>query len=305
MVSTTNSVGIGTSSPSEPLYVVGNSRSTGDVLAQYGDTTTPSFRFGTGTESSGISSPVFESVSILTDGAERLRVHSTGGVSIGTTADSGALNVAGAGGGTGGAVIRAENTSQGSGIAFNGVTHGTDATMVLTQQGPADIIRAFNGGCCSVFTVTNTGRVVTTALQITGGGDLVEGFETSALALEPGTVVVIDPENAGGLIESGAAYDSRVAGVVSGANGVEHGIRMGQQDVLDGDTLLAMAGRVYVKCSTENGAIRPGDLLTTAGLAGHAMKVTAPDRAFGAVIGKAMSALDDGTGLVLVLVNLQ
>ena len=49
----------------------------------------------------------------------------------------------------------------------------------------------------------------------------------------------------------------------------------------------------------------PGDLLTTAELEGHAMRATDPERCHGAVIGKAMSALDADTGLVLVLVNLQ
>ena len=80
---------------------------------------------------------------------------------------------------------------------------------------------------------------------------------------------------------------------------------MGQDGVLDGDTLVAMSGRVYVRCSAENGAIQPGDLLTTANVAGHAMKATDTELAFGAVIGKAMTSLDAGTGLVLVLVNLQ
>ena len=35
------------------------------------------------------------------------------------------------------------------------------------------------------------------------------------------------------------------------------------------------------------------------------MKATDTERSFGAVIGKAMTRLDEGTGLVLVLVNLQ
>jgi hypothetical protein len=160
-------------------------------------------------------------------------------------------------------------------------------------------------GSSTVFEVTETGRVVTTALEVTGGGDLVEGFETSDGSGTPGTVMSIDPEHPGRLIASGGAYDTRVAGVVSGAGGVNHGIRMGQDDVLDGDTLLAMTGRVHVRCSTENGPIRPGDRLTTASLTGHAMKVTDSARSVGAVIGKAMSSLDEETGLVLVLVNLQ
>ena len=53
------------------------------------------------------------------------------------------------------------------------------------------------------------------------------------------------------------------------------------------------------------GAIVPGDRLTTAKLAGHAMRATDSLRSDGAVLGKAMTGLDKGTGLVLVLVNLQ
>lgn len=37
----------------------------------------------------------------------------------------------------------------------------------------------------------------------------------------------------------------------------------------------------------------------------HVMKVTDYERAHGAIIGKAMTSLDKGEGLVLVLVNLQ
>jgi hypothetical protein len=123
--------------------------------------------------------------------------------------------------------------------------------------------------------------------------------------LEPGTVVIIDSENPGQLKSSTKAYDRKVAGVISGAGGINHGIRMGQDGVMDGENLVAMTGRVYVKCTAENGAIQAGDLLTTAGTGGHAMRADDPDRSFGAVIGKAMTPLDTGTGLVLVLVNLQ
>jgi hypothetical protein len=143
------------------------------------------------------------------------------------------------------------------------------------------------------------------SLEIRGGADIVEHFESSCGEPEPGTVVVIDPDHPGQLACSFERYDTKVAGVVSGAGGVNPGICLGQDGVLDGDLPVTMTGRVYVKGSAENGAIRPGDRLTTATLAGHAMKVTDSARADGAVIGKAMSALDEGTGLVLVLVNLQ
>jgi hypothetical protein len=62
---------------------------------------------------------------------------------------------------------------------------------------------------------------------------------------------------------------------------------------------------VYVKATASNGVIQPGDLLATSDMPGYAMKATDPDRSHGAIIGKALTGLDKGEGLVLVLVNLQ
>lgn len=144
------------------------------------------------------------------------------------------------------------------------------------------------------------------AVTIRGGADIVEGFETVTTdVVEPGTLMVIDPANPGKLMLSTQAYDAKVAGVVSGANGVNPGIKLGQDGVMDGDLPVAMTGRVYVKCSAENGPVMPGDRLTTSSIPGHAMKATDSDRSDGAVIGKAMTSLDAETGMVLVLVNLQ
>ena len=57
--------------------------------------------------------------------------------------------------------------------------------------------------------------------------------------------------------------------------------------------------------NTSNGAIGPGDLLTTSSTPGHAMKVTDHARAQGAILGKAMTGLSESKGMVLVLVTLQ
>ena len=46
-----------------------------------------------------------------------------------------------------------------------------------------------------------------------------------------------------------------------------------------------------------------GDLITTSDTPGHGMKVTDHVAAQGAIIGKAMTGLDEGTGLVLVLLH--
>lgn len=143
-------------------------------------------------------------------------------------------------------------------------------------------------------------------LQIRGGSDLAEPFEVSdAISPEPGSLLVIDEANPGQLKMSSTPYDSRVAGIVSGAGGVQPGLTLYQEGLLEGDTQVALAGRVYVWAEATTGAIQPGDLLTTSAIPGHAMKVTDFDRAQGAVIGKAMSELSRGQGLVLVLVNLQ
>jgi hypothetical protein len=145
-------------------------------------------------------------------------------------------------------------------------------------------------------------------LQILGGSDFSERFEVAKTPseVEPGMVVAIDPRNPGKLKISAQAYNRRVAGVISGAGGVLPGMLMGQSGTLaDGDRPVALSGRVYVWADASNGAIEPGDLLTTSNRAGHAMKVTDPTRAHGAILGKAMTGLGEGRGLVLLLVTLE
>jgi len=143
------------------------------------------------------------------------------------------------------------------------------------------------------------------SLTIRGGADLAEPFAMSHSGVEPGSVVVIDEENPGKLKASTRAYDKKVAGIVSGANGIRPGISMIQEDKLEAGENVALSGRVYVKADTTAGPIEPGDLLTTSSTAGRAMRAADHDKAQGAIIGKAMTPLKDGDGMVLVLVTLQ
>jgi hypothetical protein len=129
-------------------------------------------------------------------------------------------------------------------------------------------------------------------LRITGGADLAEPFPIKEEKLEKGSVVVIDEKHPGRLKRSTKAYDRRVAGIVSGANGINPGISLHQEGVIDGGQNVALSGRVYVEADASAGAIEPGDLLTTSHKPGHAMKVTDHARAQGAIIGKAMSSLE-------------
>lgn len=162
----------------------------------------------------------------------------------------------------------------------------------------------------SIVTVNEAGRLTTKVLQITGGSDLSEQFEIQGATVDlqpvPGLVVSIDPEQPGALTISHQAYDRRVAGIISGAGEVRPGLVMGQAELVGNDPFpVALTGRVYCWADASNGAIEPGDLLTTANRPGHAMKVTDYAQAQGATLGKAMSSLETGRGLVLVLVTLQ
>ena len=163
-----------------------------------------------------------------------------------------------------------------------------------------------SAGDTIIFRVTTTARVVASAVQIYGGGDLAECFEASDGAkVEPGTLMVIDDGHPGQLKPSASVYDMKVAGVVSGAGGVNPGLTLQQNGVMDGNIQVAIAGRVYVKAEAISAPIVPGDLLTSSAIPGTAMKASDRSLAQGAVIGKAMTGLDAGQGLVLVLVSLQ
>lgn len=151
-----------------------------------------------------------------------------------------------------------------------------------------------------------SGTVEVDVLKINGGGDGAEYFNVKKSDnLAPGSLAVIDAESAGKLKVSSRPYDPKVAGVISGAGGVRPGITLEQKEVLEGDELVSLWGRVYVKATAKNGKIRPGDLLTSSHIPGHVMKARKKRKSRGAVIGKALSSLEDGEGLVLLLIQPQ
>jgi hypothetical protein len=167
------------------------------------------------------------------------------------------------------------------------------------------------GGGTQLMRLGNTGNLIvsgsvqTPVLTITGGADVAEPFKMSSTELPEGAVVIIDEENPGKLKMSDQAYDQRVAGIVSGANGIKPGISLSQQELNEGGQNVALSGRVYVLADASSSPIKPGDLLTTSVTPGHAMKATDHAKAQGAILGKAMTGLREGNGMVLVLVTLQ
>lgn len=134
------------------------------------------------------------------------------------------------------------------------------------------------------------------------GADVAEFISTSDDPA-PGDVVEIDSERPGHFRRAASANSTAVAGVISSDPGVSLNAKDGARAAVAGPQ-LALVGRVPVKTTTENGPIRPGDLLVASSTPGHAMRGPA-NPAPGTVIGKALSQLDDGSGITDMLVMLR
>ena len=155
----------------------------------------------------------------------------------------------------------------------------------------------------------NTGdsRIITDDLAINGGSDLAELFDITDNDSEviPGAIVCIDPISPGKLMLSQQAYDQKVAGVISGANAIKPGILMAQKEsIASGSNHVTLSGRTYVRVNTTNGKIKVGDFITSSDRPGEGMRATNYRKSEGAIIGKAMTTLDEGSGYVLVLITL-
>jgi hypothetical protein len=294
-------VGIGTSAPEENLSV--NHGLNINQAEDNDGTLIHGLKFGGSGSGEGVASRRTEGemkwgLELFTNHLPRISILNDGKIGIGTRTPSRALQIEG----TGDVEL---------GLRSIGRTARTGRLWTLQASGNAVpelagtfqiIDRSANVARLLIFP---DGIVSVGVLKITGGSDLAEPFAVSTGDLPSGSVVSIDPDHPGQLMRSGQEYDTRVAGIVSGANGIQPGLILRTDGMLDRGQNVALSGRVYALADASKGPIRPGDLLTTSDLPGYCMAVQDRARAQGAILGKAMTGLESGQGMVLVLVSLQ
>ena len=214
--------------------------------------------------------------------------------------------------------FKAASTNAGCGIASYMINNSGCPTAEFDQLGSGRVLDLQNGGTGGgagsgdFIAAFNKDASPQLKFRVGGKGDVWtrDGYYTISQdfaemlpavdGLAPGDVLIIGPD--GRLARSSEPFQTSVAGVYSTAPGLVAG--MPETGAAPGSIPLAMTGIAPVKVSAENGAIRPGDLLVTSAIAGHAMKA-GPNPPQGAVIGKALAPLTGGTGVIKMLATLQ
>ena len=244
----------------------------------------------------------------------RLDVSTPSGVAIRGISSGGGFNAVGVAGAApnGGVGVHASSTD--TGLEAHSTSGGA---AVLAVCDTASWSRLYEGYADSLAALTfkvDCGGNVTADGTFTGGGadyaDLLPVFG-NANDFAPGDVLVIDPN--GMMVKADQPYATNVAGVYSTKPafvGDSRGVTQ-KPTVEEGLVPVALVGVVPVKVTTENGAIQPGDLLVTSSTPGHAMKarpVMINGIAIyptGAILGKALESLEQGTGVIKALVMLR
>lgn len=213
--------------------------------------------------------------------------------------------------------------------AFFGASSGASNGLVISTLGAAPIIFATGGAATGnermrIDGVGNVGIGIAPSashkLQVSGnahvtgtltGGSIAATYQDIAewvpatADLQPGDVVILNADQRNEVMASVAAYDTRVAGVVSAQPGLSLGVAS------DAKELIATFGRVRVRVDATRAPIRAGDLLVTSDVPGVAMRsepVEINGRKFhqpGTILGKALEPLESGQGTILVLLSLQ
>ena len=283
------SSGIGTTSQAYGSFVTGRYNVVSGTTTSWVDTE-PLFVIGNGTNSS--------------TRANAVTVLKNGNFGIGTTAPgSHRLYVASSATGAGGSTAYLTNSAA-SGISLsvdNTSTSSTDLAQIISHHGTGDFLRmdSYNTGWNPRFKFTISGVGYCDGSWNATGADYAEYFPKSKETDLFGTGDVISISSKGYFAESSnEPYSDRILGVVSSNPAIVGNSNMDSDN--KNNVLVGLMGVVTTKVSTENGAIKSGDFITTSSTSGVAMKATKP----GMVIGRALESFSEGkVGMIKVMVN--
>ncbi len=167
---------------------------------------------------------------------------------------------------------------------------GPTGSVTYLEVNPGAVAQGY--AVCAQSTTNNavTAGGTVYATVIDNGADLAEVYSTNDVSIEAGDVVAYDPTIAeAGMKKSAQAYDEHVFGVIT----TNPGIVIGNVDKVAEKALpVALAGRIPVKVTAENGQIKAGDYLTASSIPGVAMKATKA----GTVVGQALQDIDLAAG---------
>lgn len=197
-----------------------------------------------------------------------------------------------------GRAVFGQNTAGGDGVG--GFSDSGTGVAGVSNSGSGVYGRS-NSGMAGFF----EGNIQVTGAIHMEGADFAEQFSVP-VGTAPGTVMVID--DTGNLSVSQFPYDRRVAGVIAGAGQYRPGLVLDTAGKPAGQSQrqpLSLLGKTYCMVDATTGPIGIGDLLTTAASHGCAMRAADPDRAFGAVLGKALAPVSSGQQLIPILIALQ
>jgi hypothetical protein len=307
---TSGNVGIGTTTPLDQLHIQGNDPNEGIRLTNTG-TGGRQYRLITTNANSSVLAGKF-AILDETFGMFRLVLDAGGNIGVGTTTPLDRFHIRGNDPNLG---LRFENTGTG-GRQFRFVSTNTGSSAgggkfaILDETAGVFRLSIDGSGNIGIGTATPS-SMLHVAGNVTVDGNIGAKYQDVAEWVKvagearPGLVLVIDPRESGRVTASAQPYDTRVVGVVSD----NPGIILGEPG--DGKAKIAHSGRVKVKVDATYGAIAVGDLLVSSPTPGYAMRsepLTVGGVSMhrpGTLLGKALEALPDGQGEILVLLTLQ
>lgn len=189
-------------------------------------------------------------------------------------------------------------------ISFQDNVHGVyarapNSTHSLYVQGTARVTGGVDPYLIDTA-INASGQVLRTGDVVRLKGSPVSRFRGDNNKMPVAEVTLVDKEN-----------DTAVIGIVDREaipDSDEPDHRTDRQDptsIPDGGELFMVTLGSYAHCKVDatEAPIEVGDLLTSSSNLGHAKKATEPK--IGAIIGKALEPLEEGTGYIAVFVNIQ